>query len=159
MPTKQKGTRLNIYPLCDGWLGKEVLSYLYDNVVSKFNRITDRPCDADLIVTAGWRFKLPSFGIPAINVHPSALPEYPGRKPLQRQVDDQVPYSGLTIHEVIDELDGGPIIVQRHYLAENEDGSPYDLDDLGDFVRAVLPGCMDAALSADLNGRPQRGEE
>jgi len=47
-----------------------------------------------------------------INVHPALLPAFVGTKPLQRTVDAGVRFGGATIHEVIEEVDAGPVISQ-----------------------------------------------
>ncbi len=50
-----------------------------------------------------------------LNIHPSLLPKYVGLKALERsfQAKDSV---GVTVHEVIPELDAGPILLQRKVM-------------------------------------------
>jgi phosphoribosylglycinamide formyltransferase-1 len=47
-----------------------------------------------------------------INVHPSLLPAFPGIDPIRDALAYGVRYAGSTIHEVVYELDAGPIIAQ-----------------------------------------------
>lgn len=47
-----------------------------------------------------------------LNVHPSLLPLYPGTKSIQRAFDEKKPL-GVTVHEVIEEVDAGRRILQR----------------------------------------------
>src|SRR5581483_4460658 len=47
------------------------------------------------------------------NVHPSLLPAFPGAQPIQDAWDWGVTVSGVTIHYADEDLDMGPIIVQR----------------------------------------------
>lgn len=47
-----------------------------------------------------------------LNVHPSLLPAYPGLKSIEKSYQDQAPM-GVTVHEVIPEMDAGPIILQE----------------------------------------------
>jgi phosphoribosylglycinamide formyltransferase 1 len=47
-----------------------------------------------------------------INVHPSLLPAFVGIDPVQAALASSVRLSGCTIHEVVHELDAGPIIAQ-----------------------------------------------
>ena len=48
-----------------------------------------------------------------LNIHPSLLPCFPGLHPQQQALDHGVKVSGVTVHLVDGELDGGPIVVQR----------------------------------------------
>ena len=48
-----------------------------------------------------------------LNIHPSLLPAFPGLDAQKQALDHGVKISGVTVHLVTAELDGGPIIVQR----------------------------------------------
>ena len=48
-----------------------------------------------------------------LNIHPSLLPAFPGLDAQQQAIEHGVKVSGVTVHLVTSELDGGPIIVQR----------------------------------------------
>ena len=48
-----------------------------------------------------------------LNIHPSLLPAFPGLDAQTQAVDHGVKVSGVTVHLVTAELDGGPIVVQR----------------------------------------------
>jgi phosphoribosylglycinamide formyltransferase-1 len=48
-----------------------------------------------------------------LNIHPSLLPKYPGLHPQQQALDDGATVSGATVHFVNNELDAGPIVLQR----------------------------------------------
>ena len=48
-----------------------------------------------------------------LNIHPSLLPKYPGLHPQQQALDDGATVSGATVHFVNDDLDAGPIVLQR----------------------------------------------
>ena len=48
-----------------------------------------------------------------VNIHPSLLPSFPGLNVQQQAIDHGVKVSGCTVHFVNEELDAGPIIVQR----------------------------------------------
>ncbi|MFN6952137.1 MAG: phosphoribosylglycinamide formyltransferase [Albidovulum sp.] len=47
-----------------------------------------------------------------LNIHPSLLPKYPGLHTHQRALDAGDAEAGCTVHEVIPELDAGPILGQ-----------------------------------------------
>jgi phosphoribosylglycinamide formyltransferase-1 len=48
-----------------------------------------------------------------LNIHPSLLPSFPGLHPQQQALVHGVKVSGVTVHLVTDDLDAGPIVVQR----------------------------------------------
>lgn len=63
-----------------------------------------------------------------VNIHPSLLPSFPGVDAQRQAVEYGAKVSGVTVHLVTPELDGGPIILQR--------------------AVPVLPGDSAASLSA-----------
>ena len=48
-----------------------------------------------------------------LNIHPSLLPAFPGLDAQKQAIAHGVKVSGVTVHLVTAELDGGPIVVQR----------------------------------------------
>lgn len=48
-----------------------------------------------------------------LNIHPSLLPAFPGLDAQRQAIEHGVKVSGVTVHLVTAELDGGPIVVQR----------------------------------------------
>jgi len=48
-----------------------------------------------------------------LNIHPSLLPAFPGLDAQKQAIEHGVTVSGVTVHLVTAELDGGPIVVQR----------------------------------------------
>jgi phosphoribosylglycinamide formyltransferase 1 len=51
-----------------------------------------------------------------LNVHPSLLPRYPGLKSIQKAHEDGAP-TGVTVHHVSAEVDGGQIVYQKQVLS------------------------------------------
>ena len=47
-----------------------------------------------------------------LNVHPSLLPKYKGLHTHQRAIDAGCKVAGATVHQVVPELDHGPILAQ-----------------------------------------------
>lgn len=70
---------------------------------------------------------LEAFPNAILNIHPSLLPAFPGVDAQRQALDYGVRVSGVTVHLVTAELDGGPIVVQRSV--------------------PVLPGDTEASLS------------
>ena len=80
----------------------------------------------DLLVLAGFMRILTEdfvkhFKGRMLNIHPSLLPKYPGLHTHQRALDAKDKEHGTSIHFVTEELDGGPIILQRKFLIEDDD--------------------------------------
>lgn len=77
-----------------------------------------REISPDLIIIADYRYLLKSevIGIPgrgAINFHPSLLPKYRGRAPVNWAIINGEKKCGLTVHYVDDGMDTGDIILQE----------------------------------------------
>ena len=56
-----------------------------------------------------------------INIHPSLLPAFPGLNVQQQAIDAGVKTSGCTVHFVNEDLDAGPIILQRTVDVKDRD--------------------------------------
>jgi phosphoribosylglycinamide formyltransferase 1 len=56
-----------------------------------------------------------------INIHPSLLPAFPGLNVQQQAIDAGVNVSGCTVHFVNEDLDAGPIILQREVEVKDGD--------------------------------------
>jgi phosphoribosylglycinamide formyltransferase 1 len=50
---------------------------------------------------------------PAINVHPSLLPQFPGRHAVEDAIAAGVPQTGVTVHIVDEGLDTGRVLLQE----------------------------------------------
>ena len=92
-----------------------------------------REAGIELVVLAGYMRLLSPWFIQQfpqriVNIHPSLLPAFPGLEAQKQAFDYGVKVSGCTVHFVDEDLDHGPILVQR--------------------VVPVLPGDDDHTLSA-----------
>jgi phosphoribosylglycinamide formyltransferase-1 len=82
----------------------------------------------DFIALAGYMRLLSAAFIAAypmriINIHPSLLPAFPGVDAQAQAVAYGVKISGCTVHFVDENLDAGPIIVQRAVAVQPDDGA------------------------------------
>lgn len=81
----------------------------------------------DLICLAGYMRLLShwfvrQFPRKILNIHPSLLPAFPGLEAQQQAFAYGVKVSGCTVHFVDEELDHGPIVVQRAcHVVETDD--------------------------------------
>jgi phosphoribosylglycinamide formyltransferase-1 len=74
--------------------------------------------DVELVCLAGFMrlvgpCLLNEFPNAVLNIHPSLLPAFPGLEAQKQALVHGVKISGVTVHLVTGELDGGPIVVQR----------------------------------------------
>src|SRR6516162_7749024 len=58
-----------------------------------------------------------------LNIHPSLLPSFPGLDPQGQAMRAGVKISGATVHFVIAETDGGPILMQGAVAVSDYDGA------------------------------------
>jgi phosphoribosylglycinamide formyltransferase-1 len=75
-------------------------------------------CEVGLVCLAGYmrlvgQPLLDAFPNAIINIHPSLLPSFPGTDAQAQALAYGVKISGVTVHVVTPELDGGPIVLQR----------------------------------------------
>ena len=74
--------------------------------------------DVELVCLAGYmrllsRDFIRAFPNRIINIHPSLLPSFPGLDAQRQALEHGVKITGCTVHFVNEELDAGPIILQR----------------------------------------------
>ena len=80
----------------------------------------------DLILLAGYmRILSPEFVKlwqgKILNVHPSLLPKFPGAHSIKDAFEAKEKETGATIHFVTEEVDGGPIILQKRVPIHPDD--------------------------------------
>ena len=64
---------------------------------------------------------LSRVGRPVLNLHPSLLPAYRGLRAIERAYEAGEPVVGVSIHEVIAELDAGPLVAQAKVERDPEE--------------------------------------
>ncbi len=82
----------------------------------------------DLIISADYGQKIPdkilkSAKIGTLNLHPSLLPKYRGATPVPRAILANEAKTGITIIEMTDKIDAGPIIIQKTINIKSDDAS------------------------------------
>jgi len=61
-----------------------------------------------------WRWKI-------LNIHPSLLPKYPGAHAIKDAFEAKEKGTGVTVHFVDEEIDSGPVILQRRVPIKSND--------------------------------------
>jgi phosphoribosylglycinamide formyltransferase 1 len=106
---------------------------------------------AELVVCAGYMQLLtPSFleRFPAINVHPSLLPAFPGVDAIGQALAARVSETGVTVHFLDEGIDSGPVILQETVPVEPGD-TP---EALHERIRAVEHRLLPEAVRLYLAG-------
>ena len=103
--------------------------------------------NVDLIVLAGWmrivtKDFIDAFRGRIINVHPSLLPKYKGLHAIERALESGDPITGVTVHYVNEELDGGEIISQQEVPILPDD----DIESLTKAIQRIEYGILPAAI-------------
>jgi phosphoribosylglycinamide formyltransferase-1 len=85
-----------------------------------------RSRDVALVCLAGFMRRIgapliDAFPNAILNIHPSLLPSFRGLDAQQQAISHGVKVSGVTVHLVTAELDGGPIILQRTVPVHDDD--------------------------------------
>lgn len=98
---------------------------------------------ADFIVTAAYGQFLPtnflnSVNIAAVNVHGSLLPKYRGGAPIQYALKNGDEKTGVTIMEMVKEMDAGDMYSQESIKISDEDNAATIFDKLSYLGRDLL---------------------
>jgi phosphoribosylglycinamide formyltransferase 1 len=82
--------------------------------------------DASLVCLAGYMRLLSAFFVREfenriLNIHPSLLPAFPGLDAQRQALEHGVKITGCTVHLVDEQLDHGPIVLQRAVEVRDDD--------------------------------------
>ncbi|MGX4645180.1 methionyl-tRNA formyltransferase [Holzapfeliella sp. JNUCC 80] len=119
---------------------------------------------ADFIVTAAYGQFLPtsflnSVNIAAVNVHGSLLPKYRGGAPIQYALKNGDEKTGVTIMEMVKEMDAGDMYSQEAITIEDTDNSATIFDKLSYLGRDLLLKTLPKIVKNPTNKTPQKTEE
>jgi phosphoribosylglycinamide formyltransferase-1 len=101
--------------------------------------------NVDLVILAGYMRLLSPWFVQQfprriLNIHPSLLPAFPGLEAQEQAFAYGVKVSGCTVHFVDEELDHGPIIVQKTVPILDTDDIAYT-----EAINLVLSGAFEIA--------------
>jgi|SRR3989344_3384144 len=126
-PDKPKGRKLILTPnIVKVWAQKNNIKFLdpvslknNPGLISKLQALSSQ-----LFLVASYGKIIPSeiFNIPehkTLNIHPSLLPKYRGASPIQSQILNNEKNIGVTIMQIEERMDAGPIIAQRQFSIFN----------------------------------------
>lgn len=116
--------------------------------------------DCELLVVVAYGQILPRAVLEAprrgcVNVHASLLPRWRGAAPIQRAILAGDEISGVTLMQMSEGLDCGPILAARRTPIRPEETAGELHDRLAHLGAELLVECMNALLSGALTGTPQ----
>ncbi len=94
---------------------------------------------------------------PAINIHPSLLPAYRGAAPIERCLLNGEQKTGITIIEMTEEIDAGPVLAQTEINITKEDTRGTLMEKLSKQVPDLLKSVLFSYLNGTVNKRDQQG--
>ncbi|HXV57770.1 MAG TPA: phosphoribosylglycinamide formyltransferase [Gaiellaceae bacterium] len=107
----------------------------------------------ELVVCAGYMHLLtPAFlrRYPAVNVHPSLLPAFPGTTPLEDALAAGAGETGVTVHFVDEGVDTGPVIAQEAVPILPGDTPETLRERVHEVEHRLLPDCVRRYLAGAL---------
>jgi len=120
-----------------------------------------RELDIDVLIVVAYGKILPDALLAAprigcLNIHASLLPEYRGAAPIQRAIMDGCSETGVTIMQVVTELDAGPIVAVRRAEIHDDDDSLSMHNYLSVMGADMLLGVLDEIeRTGIIEGEPQ----
>src|SRR5690606_18758023 len=112
----------------------------------------------DLIITAAFGQILPKAlleAIPSINVHGSLLPMYRGGAPIQYALFNGDLKTGVTLMEMVYQMDAGDMIEQREVTIEKDDNYETLSNKLSLVGRDLLKDRLNDILNKKYHKKPQ----
>ena len=114
----------------------------------------------DLIVVAAYGLLLPpdTLAVPrlgSLNIHPSMLPLYRGPSPVSTAVLDGVSATGVTVMEMDEGMDTGPVVAQRETLIGPDETAEELTSRLFDLGGSLLVELLPRWASGEVRAVPQ----
>ncbi len=126
--------------------------YADTNSIVDFIRLTK----ANAILAAGWHHIIPKrirslLEIPCLGLHASLLPRYRGGAPLNWALLNGDEEAGVTVFELADGVDAGPIFGQKRILVTPEDdiGSLVEKAEVAflELLHEIIPGVISGEIT------------
>jgi methionyl-tRNA formyltransferase len=114
--------------------------------------------DAAVVVAYGLLLPRPILAAPrlgCLNIHASLLPRWRGAAPIQRALMAGDAETGITIMQMDEGLDTGPILLQERVPIGREDDAGMVHDKLAAMGAALILRALDGIASGVLTARPQ----
>jgi methionyl-tRNA formyltransferase len=116
--------------------------------------------NADVMVVAAYGMLLPAavLNLPrlgCVNIHPSLLPRWRGAAPIQRTIFAGDQKTGVTIMQMDEGLDTGPILLMREYTLTHDETTKTLHDKLAEIGAEALLATLDLLAQNKIQAIPQ----
>lgn len=167
MPAKPKGRGLLLAPSeVKVWADRHGIKTIEPTEIKSDEFLEILGPNWELFIIASYGKIIPRriLDLPArgtLNVHPSLLPKFRGTSPLQSAILEDVPIgstneTGVTIMQIDEEVDHGPIVAQEKVLVENWPPKESELEEmLGRMGGKLLTKTMPLWLEGKINPHEQ----
>ena len=120
--------------------------------------------NADLAIVVAYGLILPERVLNAprlgcINVHGSLLPQWRGAAPVQRALLSGQPVTGVTIMQIVKELDAGDMLFKKEMAIEPDDTSGSLFERMEKCGAKALVECLPDVLAGSISPVPQNPDE
>jgi methionyl-tRNA formyltransferase len=117
--------------------------------------------DYDVMVVAAYGLILPRSTLdikPCINIHGSLLPRWRGAAPIHRAIESGDPETGVTIMEMEEGLDTGPMLLMERLPILDSDTTGSLHDKLAEMGGRMIVEALNRMAAGDLPAEPQPEE-
>jgi methionyl-tRNA formyltransferase len=117
--------------------------------------------DYDVMVVAAYGLILPRSTLdikPCINIHGSLLPRWRGAAPIHRAIESGDPETGVTIMEMEEGLDTGPMLLMERLPILDSDTTGSLHDKLAELGGRMIVEALNRMAAGDLPAEPQPEE-
>jgi methionyl-tRNA formyltransferase len=90
-----------------------------------------------------------------VNVHPSLLPRYRGPSPIESAIKNRDNKTGVTLMQLVKEMDAGPIYYQAPYALDQTETRPELYETLGILGANILAQTLPKIIDGSLTPEPQ----
>lgn len=142
----------------------EIRTFQPENINSPESLQTIKDVNPDMIVLMAYGqilkkelLDIPKYG--CINVHASILPKYRGASPIQQSLLQQDDVTGISIMQMVEKMDAGPIFKTADIRISNEDDNISLTERLAQLTAYETPNALSLITSGDLEPSPQNDSE
>ena len=116
--------------------------------------------NADVMLVSAYGLLLPTEVLNApklgcINIHASLLPKWRGAAPIQRAIISGDKQTGITIMQMVEELDAGPMLYQKKCEIKSDDTGSILHDRLANISAQEIAGVLQQLKNQELVPKPQ----
>jgi methionyl-tRNA formyltransferase len=159
-----RGMKLTPSPVKQFALSRKFTVYQPESLKLEEVQQTLRSHGADVFIDVAYGLIIPStvldmFRFNCINVHPSLLPRWRGAAPIQRAILEGDKVTGVTVMQVDEGLDTGPILRQSELVIEATDTSETMHEKLGHLGAQLLIATLDDLLANKITPISQNNAE